>query len=445
MLIKNGTIITFDEKNTVIENGAVYIEDNIIKEVGKSSDLEKKYNGEETLDANDKIVMPGLICSHYHAYSAFARGMILDGEPASNFIEVLRKVWWRLDKKLTLEDVYYSGLVSAIDAVKSGTTTLIDHHASPYACTGSLEELSKAFSKVGVRGNYCYEVSERDGNDIAKEGLYENYNFIKKCNDDRDDLITGSFGLHAAFTVSDDILKEAAAMRDELHCGFHVHVSEGRMDEELSQYNYGKSVVKRLEDMNILGEKTIAVHGVNIGTDDLDILKKTNTIVVHNPESNMNNAVGIPPVLDMMNKDILVGLGTDGFTGNMFREIENLYVVHKFIKSDPRVMSVPETIKLAFHNNGEVVRRIFGKPAGAIKPGSFADLIVLDYNSPTPLNSLNAGGHVIFGMNSNNVISTIINGKIVMKNRQLVNVDEEAIMKKSREVSKNLWSRLADN
>lgn len=445
MLIKNGTIVTFDVENTIIENGAVYIKDNIIKDVGESSRLEIKYKEEDSLDAKGKIVMPGLICSHYHAYSALARGMILDGEPASNFIEVLRRVWWRLDKKLTLEDVYYSGLVSAIDAVKNGTTTLIDHHASPYACTGSLEKLSKAFSKVGVRGNYCYEVSERDGMDIAKEGLLENYSFIKKCKDNKNDLITGSFGLHASFTVSDETLKEAVSMRDELDCGFHVHVSEGNMDEELSQYNYGKSVVKRLENMKVLGEKTIAVHGVNIGKEDVDILKKTNSIVVHNPESNMNNAVGIPPILDMLDKDILVGLGTDGFTGNMFREIDNLYVVHKLIKGDPRVMSVPETIKIAINNNGEIVKRLFGKPAGVVEEGAFADLIVLDYNSPTPFNSSNAGGHLIFGMNSNNVISTIINGKIVMQDRKLVNIDEETVMKKSREVSKNLWNRLADN
>jgi cytosine/adenosine deaminase-related metal-dependent hydrolase len=159
----------------------------------------------------------------------------------------------------------------------------------------------------------------------------------------------------------------------------------------------------------------------------------------------MNNAVGIPPILDMLDKDILVGLGTDGFTGNMFREIDNLYVVHKLIKGDPRVMSVPETIKIAINNNGEIVKRLFGKPAGVVEEGAFADLIVVDYNSPTPFNSSNAGGHLIFGMNSNNVISTIINGKIVMKDRKLVNIDEEMVMKKSREISKNLWNRLADN
>lgn len=445
MLIKNGTIITFDDNSTIIENGAVYIEDNIIKEVGDSSKLEEKYKEEECFDAKGKIVMPGLICAHYHAYSAFARGMILEGEPASNFIEVLRRVWWKLDKKLTLEDVYYSGLVSAIDAVKNGTTTLIDHHASPYACTGSLNELSRAFLAVGVRGNYCYEVSERDGMNIAKEGLAENYNFIKQCKDKKDDLITGSFGLHASFTLSDKTLKEASAMAQELGCGFHIHVSEGIMDEELSQYNYSKSVVKRLEDMKILGENTIAVHGVNIVREDLNILNKTNTIVVHNPESNMNNAVGIPPILDMMNKDILVGLGTDGFTANMFREIETLYIVHKLIKKDPRIMSVPDTIKIAFYNNSNIIKRIFGKPAGVLKEGAFADLIVVDYNSPTPINSSNIGGHLIFGMNSNNVLSTIINGKVVMKDRIIVGIDEEEIMKKSRQVSKNLWNRLSKN
>ncbi|MBC2582806.1 putative aminohydrolase SsnA [Clostridium sp. DJ247] len=442
MLIINGTIVTFDDKGTLIPDGAVYIENNLIKEVGKSSDLEKKYEQEERLDAKGKIVMPGLVCAHYHAYSAFARGMILDGEAPTNFIEVLRKVWWRLDKKLTLEDIYYSGLVSAIDAVKSGTTCIIDHHASPYACTGSLDALSRAFSQVGVRGNYCYEVSERDGLDIAKEGLTENYNFIKDALINNNDLVTGSFGLHASFTVSDDIIKEAVAMRDDLKCGFHVHVSEGNLDEELSMYNYEKSVVQRFYDMRVLGEKTIAVHGVNVNEKDLELLKATNTIVVHNPESNMNNAVGIPPIIDMMNKRILVGLGTDGFTSNMFREIDNFYIVHKLINKDPRVLNVGEALNVAINNNGKIVNRLFGKPAACIKEGAYGDLIIVDYDSPTPLNSSNIGGHIIFGMNSNNVLTTIINGNVVMKDRQLINIDEEMIMKKSREVSKALWQRL---
>lgn len=442
MLIKNGTVLKFDKKNTILKDGAVYIKDGIIEEVGSSEELEDKYSREEQLDAKGNYIMPGMICTHFHAYSAFSRGMNLSGGPSKNFLQILQNLWWRLDKKLSLEDIYYSGLVSAVEAVKHGTTSIVDHHCSPYACTGSLNELSRAFESVGVRGNYCYEVSERDGIEIAEEGIYENYNFIKNCNKKNNSLITGSFGMHAAFTISDETFKKAVGMQKELGCGFHIHVSEGIADENINQYKYKKSVVKRLMDLGVLGNKTIAVHGVNIDKDDIYILKNTDTMVVHNPESNMNNAVGLPDVTYMMDKGIIVGLGTDGFTTDMFREIQTDYVAHKMAKKDPTVMGTDDTVNMAFYNNGEIIKRLFGKTAGTIEKGCFGDIIIVDYKNPTPVKEDNISGHIVYGMGASNVVSTIINGKVVMENRKVKNIDEEKIMEKARRLSEKLWERI---
>ncbi|MBV4420143.1 putative aminohydrolase SsnA [Clostridium tyrobutyricum] len=442
MLVKNGSVLKFDKYNTIVKNGAVYIKDGIIQEVGPSQQLEHKYEHEEQIDAGGNYIMPGMVCSHFHTYSAFSRGMNIGGDPSKNFLQILQNLWWRLDKKLSMEDIYYSGLVSAIEAVKHGTTSIVDHHCSPYACRGSLNELSRAFESIGVRGNYCYEVSERDGMEIAEEGLKENYDFIKRCRENKNSLITGSFGVHAAFTVSDETFKRAVEMQRELGCGFHIHVSEGMADEDINQYRYRKSVVKRLYDLGVLGEKTIAVHGVNIDKDDIEILKNSDTMVVHNPESNMNNAVGLPDVSYMLDRGVLVGFGTDGFTTDMFREIQTAYVVHKMIKKDPSAMGLDSIEKMAFYNNGEIINRLFGKPAGAIEKGCFGDVIIVDYKDYTPVSGDNILGHLVFGMGASNVVSTIINGKIIMENRKLKNIDEDKIITKARSLSEKLWKRI---
>jgi putative selenium metabolism protein SsnA len=442
MIIKNGKLVTLNKGNEFIENGAVFIKDGIIEDYGSTEDIISRYRDEEIIDAENNIIMPGIVCAHYHAYSAFARGMILEGKSPEDFIEILQKLWWRLDKALDNEDLYYSAAACAIELIKSGTTTIIDHNASPFSIAGSLDALSKGFSDIGIRGNYCYEVSERDGLDIAEEGLKENYEFIKNCRENNNSMITGSFGLHAAFTLGDEILLKAKKMSEELKCGFHIHVSEGMADEEINQYKYGMSPVKRLEKLGILGDKTIAVHGVNISAEEINILKATDTMVVHNPESNMNNAVGIPPIVHMLDKGIVVGLGTDGFTSDMFREMDTTYIIHKLINKKPYVMNPGEVWKMAFTNNSEIINRLFGRKAGVIEKGAFGDLILINYNNPTPLNSDNFFGHIIFGMNTSNVMTTIVNGKVIMKDRKLIGIDEEEFMKNARIRAEKLWERI---
>ncbi|RLG40866.1 MAG: putative aminohydrolase SsnA [Thermoproteota archaeon] len=384
--------------------------------------------------------MPGLICAHCHAYGAFARGMPLKVEPPTRFVEILERIWWHLDKRLTLDDVYYSGLVTAIEAVRHGTTTMFDHHASPFAITGSLERLAEAFRKVGVRANIAYEVSDRDGLDRAEEGIRENVEFIKRHRGD--EFITGSFGLHAQLTLSDETLEKVVEAAKGLDTGFHIHVAEGVEDVFDSLTKSGRRVVERLWGAGILGEKTILAHCAQTNERELRILKDTKTNVVHNPESNMNNAVGVAPVVRMMELGIRPALGTDGFTMDMFREAKVAYTLHKLHMADPRVMGADKVLEMVYHNNSELASKYFPRPLGKIVPGAFADLVVLSYRPYTPMHDGNFPWHFIFGMDASHVTDVVVDGKFVVRNGELLTVNEDEIFEEAKELAKALWDRL---
>jgi putative selenium metabolism protein SsnA len=440
LIIKNANIFTFDDNNSNISSGFITIKNGIIDKIGSMSELIEANIAEhkDIIDAKGKIVFPGFICTHTHIYSAFARGMVLDGYTPSNFIEILNGLWWRLDKKLELQDIYYSALVTLVEAIKSGVTCLFDHHASPFAVDGSLDVIEKAFNELGVRGTLCYEVSDRDGLEISRQGIRENVRFVKKQK--LGDMVKGLFGLHASFTLSNETLMLASEEGNLLGCGFHIHAAEGIEDYEHSRRNFGEGVIERLEDFSILSRKTILAHCIHIKEEEIDILKKVN--VVHNPESNMNNAVGYCDALKLMNKGVLLGLGSDGFSSNPFRAIECCYVLHKHEMSDPRVMTPHDVINLAVKNNSRIASRFFDNAVGVIKAGAKADLIFIDYDAPTPINSSNIFGHIVFGMSDGFVTDSIINGKVVMKDRLLQCIEEQDIFAKSRELAQSLWNRI---
>ena len=440
MLIKNAKIFTFDEEDKYIENGFVKVLDGIITKIDYmynfTEDMQQK--GEEIIDAKDKILFPGFICTHTHIYSAFARGMILEGNNPSNFLEILRNLWWRLDKKLNNEDIYYSAMTTLIESIKGGFTCLFDHHASPFCIEGSLDTIEKAFKTLGVRGSLCYEVSDRDGFDIAKQGIDENIRFIKKNKED--ELVKGIFGLHASFTLSNKTLDLASNEENPLSSGFHIHAAEGIEDFLYNRRNYGHGIIERLEEHSIINHKSILAHCIHIKGDEIKLMKKANA--VHNPESNMNNAVGYCDALRLMDNGVLTGLGSDGFSSNPFRAMDCCYVLHKHDQRDPRVMTPNDVIKLSIKNNSKIASKFFKSGVGVIKTGARADLIMLNYNSPTPVTKENICGHIIFGMNSEAVTHSIINGKIVMKDRIIQGIDEKEIFEKSRELAQRLWNRI---
>lgn len=440
ILIGNGKVITLDPEVPYIGNGAVLVDDDTIAEVGTMSEMTKKYPDAQVLDAKGKVIMPGMINSHTHIYSAFARGMALKDAPPENFVQILERLWWRLDKALTLDDIKYSAFATIIECIQNGTTTIFDHHASPNSIKDSLFAIAEVAKQVGIRSCLCYEVSDRDGEAKALEGVKENEDFVKHTNKGDQDLVKGMFGLHASFTLSNKTLEKCAEIGQTLDTGYHIHVAEGHQDVTETLNKYGKRVVHRLAEFDMLGEKSIAVHGIHINEAEMELLKDSNTNVVHNPESNMNNAVGCAPVPHMIKKGINVGLGTDGYTHDMFESMKVANIIHKHFLCDPNAIG-PEVFQMAFENNTKIASEYFEKPVGILKKGAYADIITVDYRPYTPMNADNTNSHIIAGMSGRCVDTVMINGKVVMENNTFVDVDVEEIFRKATELAELVWKR----
>lgn len=440
LLIGNGLVITRDDNNKIIKDGCVVVKDNKIVEVGLTSILKNKYQDFRYIDALGKLIMPGFINTHMHYYSTFARGMANDSPPAKSFVDILNGLWWRLDKVLTMDDIYYSALVPMVDQIKNGVTTVFDHHASPNAAKGSLFKIAEASETAGIRSNLCYETSDRDGQKVITEGIKENIEFIKYCNDKDDDMIKAMFGLHASMTVSDETLDKCLTEIAGLNTGFHVHTAEGIEDVIDAKEKYGTGVVERYYKRGVLSDKTIAVHCIHTSEEEMDMLKEKDTMVVHNPESNMGNAVGAAPILKLDQKDILLGLGTDGFTTDMTESYKFANLIHKHVNKDSTV-AWGEAPKMLFDNNRKITERFINGSVGILNEGALADVIIVDYKSPTPINETNINSHILFGVTGRHVDTTIINGKVLMENRKLVNLDEEQIYARAQELAQEVWKR----
>lgn len=440
LLIGNGNVFTMQEETPFFKNGAVLIEGNKIIEVGDGTSLKDKYPQAEFIDAKGGVIMPAFINAHEHIYSAMARGLSIKGYQAKSFPDILEGMWWTMDRHLTLEQTKQSAYATYLECIKNGVTTVFDHHASYKAVEGSLFAIEEAAKEMGVRSCLCYEVSDRDGEEKAKQAIAENVSYIRHAKEDASEMTAGMFGLHASFTLSDKTL-ELCAKEKTKDAGYHIHVAEGIEDVTHCLKTYGKRVVDRLHEFSILGEKTIAVHGIYINPHEMDLLKETKTVLVHNPESNMGNACGCPPVLEMMKRGVTVGLGTDGYTHDMLESYKVANILHKHSLCDATAAwgEIPEML---FSSNRKIAAKYFKTPLGVLEKGAAADVIVLDYKPYTPMNETNRNGHILFGMSGRNVTHTIAGGKILMKDRELIQIDEERILAQIKEESIKLWEKL---
>lgn len=440
LLIGNGKIVTRDREHPWYENGAVAIEEGRILEVGEWNILKEKYPDAPFLDAKGGVIMPGLINVHEHIYSAMARGLSVPGYQPKGFLDILDGMWWNIDRHLTLEQTKLSAMATLLECVKNGVTTVFDHHASFYQIDGSLFAIEEAAKQVGIRRCLCYEISDRDGEEKARQSVLENEAFIQYALRQQDDMTAAMMGMHASFTISDQTMAFAAEHKPE-EVGYHIHVAEGAYDLEHCQNTYGKRLVHRLSDLGILGPKTLAAHCIYVNEEEMDILKETDTMVVHNPESNMGNACGCPPTMEMCHKGILCGLGTDGYTHDMIESYKVANILHKHHLKDPNA-AWAEVPMMLFENNAAIAGRYFKTPLGALKPGYGGDVIVMDYDPITPMDASNVNGHILFGMNGNSVIHTVCNGKILMKDRKLTFCDEEKVCAEVRESAQTLWNSM---
>jgi putative selenium metabolism protein SsnA len=443
MLIHNANVITWGQPNQILEDHAVLLADGLIAELGPSAELIARHPLAERLDAGGQYLTPGGICAHTHFYGAFARGMAIPGRPPRDFPEILGKLWWPLDKSLGPEDVRYSALVSLVDAVKHGTTTLIDHHASPNCIEGSLDLLAEAVQQAGLRAVLCYEVTDRDGPEKARAGIEENLRFLRRCaaGGAAEGRVAATFGLHASLTLSDETL-EACRQAAPEGAGFHIHLAEHEADEEDSLKKSGLRAAARLQRHGILGPRTIVAHAVHVDDAEIERLAESGTWVTHQPRSNMNNAVGAAEVEKLLEAGVKVCLGNDGFSNAMWEEWKAAYLLHKVWHRDPRRMGGEVLAQMAAYHNAELAQVFFPEaPIGVVAPGARADLILVDYHPITPLSAGNLPWHMLFGFRDSMVTATLVGGRLLMRDRQLLTLDEAEISDRARQLAPEVWRR----
>jgi len=439
-LIGNGRLFTRDEKNSYFENGAVVWEGNTIVEVGEFEALKQKYADAEFIDAKGGMIHPAFINTHEHIYSALARGLSIKGYAPNGFLEILDGLWWTIDRNLDNDLTKLSAEATYLECIKNGVTTIFDHHASFGEISGSLFAIEEAARDFGVRSVLCYEISDRDGKEKAHAAIKENVDFAKHALSLKDDFIKGMMGMHASFTISDETM-ELCRKEKPKEIGYHIHVAEDILDLHRCLKEHGKRIVDRLYDWDVLGEKTLLAHCIYVNPHEMDLIRDTNTMVVHNPESNMGNACGCPPTMEIVHKGILTGLGTDGYTHDMIESWKVANILHKHHLVDPGTAwaEVPEML---FQGNARIANRYFEKKLGVLEKGAAADIIITDYIPPTPMNAGNLNGHMLFGMNGRSVVTTVGNGKVLMKNRELQGIDEERCLAKIREGAARLEKKI---
>lgn len=443
MLITNAKIITWGRPNQILEGHALRVEGQKISRIDLQDRLLTEFPNEEVFDAHGQFLMPGVICAHTHFYGAFSRGMAIPGPAPADFPEILKKLWWPLDQSLTLEDVRYSALVCLADAIKHGTTTLFDHHASPNAIDGSLDAIADAIVESGVRGVLCYEVTDRGGIEKTRQGIKENCRMIEKVRSGAyAGKVKANLGIHASLTVSEETLNECRKAVDA-DTGFHIHVAEHPVDEYDSLQKSGIRVIDRLNKHEMLGPETIIVHGVHMDMKEIEQLAETKSWLSHQPRSNMNNAVGMADIDSILRMGVKVCLGNDGFSNAMWDEWRTCYLVHKAWNRDPQRMNGNSVIDMAVYSNAALASHYFLDQGnvGVIKEGAQADLILVDYQPITEITPGNLPWQILFGFRDSMVTMTMAAGKVLMKDKKLLTLNEGEISEKALALSKNVWKR----
>ena len=439
-LIANDRLFTRDPERPYIEDGGVVTDGSVIKAVGTTAELRAGYPQAEFIDAHSQLIMPAFINTHTHIYSGLARGLSIKGYDPTNFYEILDGMWWKLDRELTLEDTKASAYATYLECIRNGVTTVFDHHASYKEILGSLFAIADCAKEMGIRSCLCYEVSDRDGGEKCDQAIKENADFIKHLREHPDPMLAAMFGMHALFTISDKTFEKCVNANNGM-TGYHIHICEGLNDVIDSRDNYHMLPAQRLEKWGILGDKTVLGHCIHLTDPEIDMIADTNTMVVNNPESNMGNAVGCSPVLKMFSKGILLGMGTDAYTHDMLESLKVALTIQRHNAGMPNV-AWNEVTTMLFKNNARIAAKYFDTPLGVLKEGAAADVIVMDYTPFTPLSADNLDGHMIFGMNGRQCRTTVANGRLLYKDREFVDIDEEKLSTEIFYTADKLWRRV---
>lgn len=441
IMFGNGVVVTRDAQRPLINGGAVAVgDDGLISALGPTQKLRREYPGAHFVDARGGLIMPGLINLHHHAYYTLARGLRPRPGTGKGLPALLEGRWWRLDRAMNLEDVYHGAAAAFLECVRSGVTTVFDHHASYGAVTGSLSEISRAADELGLRACLCYEVSDREGESKCRAAIQENVDFIREASRRGDGMRCGMMGMHAGFTLSDRTL-EACMEALPATSGCHIHVAECLEDTTHSLQTYGKSVVRRLRERGVLGRKTLAAHCIHLNWEDVQILRETDTAVIHCPRSNMSNAAGAADVTEYSRARVGLGLGTDGEAADMLGELAAASALCRHSSQNPDA-GFEELPRALFTSNAAFANRFFETPLGVLKPGAAGDVIVLDYRPPTPLTAENLDLHLLAAAGTARVSTTAAAGKLLMEYGVLLCADEEKLLDGARKQAADLWRRV---
>lgn len=430
---QNAILVQLDPP--MVERGALRVVDGKITEIGQRVSARAD---DEVVDCGGAVLMPGLVNGHTHLYSALAAGMPAPPKTPTNFHEILKYIWWRLDRAHDEASIRMSGLIGALAALRCGTTTLIDHHASPSAIAGCLTTLENGIAEAGCRAVLCYEVTDRNHDDEARQGLEENERFIRACRERSDGRSAGLVGAHASFTLKDDSLADCVGLARMLNVGVHIHVAEDPCDEAITRDRYGKPLLERFTDFGLLDVPgSIFAHGTHLTGNDIRAVNQHGTITMaHNPNSNMNNAVGYAPVVKFDRPPML---GTDGIGADMWREARTAQ-----FKSHDGHLPLPFGKPLAMiGESARFVSRCLGVKLGVLEVGAEADLVLTRYVPATPLCADNLAGHFIYAMGPEFVSDVMIAGDWQLREGIVVSCDESAARAGCVDVAERLHQRMS--
>ena len=436
ILVTGKIILTMDSSNRIIKDGAILIEGDRITAVGSRDEILKREKPDIVYEVENGIVMPGLICAHTHLYGIALRGAMLNIKPPSDFLQILQRVWWPLDEKLTNDDAYATALASCMEFALTGTTTFADTYSAPNGIEESLDSIAKAVNEVGIRGVISFEATERRSSDEGRRGLKENLRFLQKHDKGR---TMGMISLHASFTITDELIREGIEIAEKYNAPITIHVSEGLNDVYHNIERYGKRTVERLRDLKLLSKRAILAHCVHLNTNEIKILRETNTNVAHNPMSNMLNAVGVQPLPEMLENGVNVGLGNDGYVFDMFENIRSCFLLHRVARRDPNIISAQQVLEMATVN----AAKCYGlEDVGSIEVGKKADIIVI---RPTILATPLTGSihnYVVNGIKGHDVRLVFVDGELIVKDGKLTKIDQQEAEKKILKTMERLWERL---
>ena len=435
-ILGNGVVVTGGAGSRIIPDGAVAWRDDRIVAVGPEEELRGALPDARFLDAHRGTIMPGLVNLHHHFYSALARGLD-PGTPMADFSQILDRLWWRLDRALDPETVALSARLSAADCVRWGCTTVFDHHASPSCIDGSLDLIAAAVEEAGISAVLCYEVTDRNGPAGSRAGIDENLRFLRERADDP--RIRGVFGLHASFTLLDETLAIVARERPA-DAGCHVHVAEDHVDVSASVSAFGRRPVQRLRDAGLLDGRALLAHGIHLEDDEYAMVAGAGATIIHNPESNANNAVGRLDVPKTIGLGCRVGLGTDGMSSAVLRALRFAFLMQRGASGDPT--SGFEHIPSLLSANTDVARVWLDEPQlGRLAPEAPADLMVVDSAPPTELATENTFGHLVYGISESPVRHTIARGRVVLRDFEHTTMNPADIAADARDAAPALWKR----